>query len=178
MKLILTVLSALLLLNCISSQESSNSEFLSGSDASKCKKYLCLCTERTRLINFLAACPNTIANKCYEYAECRVQDTGRCGWTQDENLNRCLEAARPEILIDREIDREHEELHQPRCRPTGCSGTLCSDTQVMSTCEYKPEHGCYKYAVCKRQANGNCGWDFPARFNICMNEILMPLPVS
>jgi hypothetical protein len=174
MRLALILFSSILLLSYISAQEDRDSEFLSGFDTEKCKKHLCLCTEKTRLINFLAACPNTIANKCYENAECRVQENGRCGWTQDENLNRCLEAARPATL-EREIERNDELLRLPRCRPTGCSGTICADREMISTCEYKPEHGCYKYAVCKRQPDGNCGWDFPTRFNICMNEILMPV---
>jgi hypothetical protein len=44
------------------------------------------------------------------------------------------------------------------CRPTGCSGQLCSDEEVITTCEYRAEYTCYKSAECKRQADGTCGW--------------------
>ncbi|HTK05397.1 MAG TPA: Gmad2 immunoglobulin-like domain-containing protein [Candidatus Eisenbacteria bacterium] len=44
------------------------------------------------------------------------------------------------------------------CRRTGCSGELCSDKDVASTCVFKPEYACYRDAVCERQATGACGW--------------------
>jgi len=48
---------------------------------------------------------------------------------------------------------------KPRiCMPTGCSGQLCSDTNVSTTCEWKPEYDCYKSAMCTTQSNGVCGW--------------------
>jgi hypothetical protein len=44
------------------------------------------------------------------------------------------------------------------CIRTGCSGQICSDHEVISTCEYKPEYECYKKATCERQENGDCGF--------------------
>ncbi|OHA26750.1 MAG: hypothetical protein A3C06_01225 [Candidatus Taylorbacteria bacterium RIFCSPHIGHO2_02_FULL_46_13] len=44
------------------------------------------------------------------------------------------------------------------CRPTGCSGQVCSDKDVITTCEYRAEYACYKTAKCERQVSGQCGW--------------------
>lgn len=49
---------------------------------------------------------------------------------------------------------------QGGCYIGGCSGEVCSDkSDIASNCIYKPEFACYKAnSVCKRQANGQCGW--------------------
>ena len=44
------------------------------------------------------------------------------------------------------------------CKITGCSSQLCSDGDVVTTCEYKDEYACYKTAKCERQPDGKCGW--------------------
>ncbi|MFA7309899.1 MAG: hypothetical protein WC050_03250 [Candidatus Paceibacterota bacterium] len=47
------------------------------------------------------------------------------------------------------------------CAVGGCSAQLCGEAgdEMMSTCEYRPEYGCYqKHSSCERQANGRCGW--------------------
>lgn len=62
------------------------------------------------------------------------------------------------------------------CKPTGCSGQICSDEEMMSTCEYKEEYSCYKNARCERQANGRCGWTQTEELRICL-EISFPQPV-
>ena len=68
-------------------------------------------------------------------------------------------------------------LPQPDPRPVsmgacyvgGCSSQLCSDTpDMVSTCEYREEYGCYQHATCERQTNGQCGWTPNATFNACM----------
>lgn len=54
----------------------------------------------------------------------------------------------------------------PRCIPTpvntckrgGCSGQICAETSVISTCEWRPEYACYQAATCERQTNGTCGF--------------------
>lgn len=49
-----------------------------------------------------------------------------------------------------------------KCLVTGCSGQICSDEDVITTCEYKDEYACYKTAKCERQnppaGGGKCGW--------------------
>ena len=54
------------------------------------------------------------------------------------------------------------------CRPTGCSGQICSDEDVVSTCEFRPEYACYRTAQCKRQANGSCGWTQSSGLLACL----------
>jgi hypothetical protein len=56
------------------------------------------------------------------------------------------------------------------CLKTGCSGQICSDKEVISTCEYKTEYECYKKATCERQANGDCGFTPTAELNACLKR--------
>jgi hypothetical protein len=56
------------------------------------------------------------------------------------------------------------------CRPTGCSSQICSDEDIASTCEFRPEYACYKNGECKRQANGQCGWTQSAALLACLNN--------
>jgi hypothetical protein len=50
------------------------------------------------------------------------------------------------------------DVSQKPCMKTGCSGQVCSDEEVITTCEFKPEYECYKKAACERQKNGECGF--------------------
>lgn len=54
------------------------------------------------------------------------------------------------------------------CRPTGCSAAVCSDEEVMTTCEFRPEYACYKDATCARQPDGECGWTKSAELDACL----------
>lgn len=56
------------------------------------------------------------------------------------------------------------------CIKTGCSSTVCTEPgkDVVTTCEYKPEYGCYKTAACERQSNGACGWTQTAELTACL----------
>ena len=56
------------------------------------------------------------------------------------------------------------------CRPTGCSGQVCADKEVMTTCEYRPEYACYKNATCEVQKNGTCGWTKDAQLTQCLEK--------
>ncbi len=56
------------------------------------------------------------------------------------------------------------------CKPTGCSGEICSDQNMISTCIYKQEYACYKTAQCERQANGACGWTQTAELTSCLDS--------
>lgn len=55
-----------------------------------------------------------------------------------------------------------------QCRPTGCSGAVCSDEEVMTTCEFRPEYACYANATCARQSDGACGWTKSAELDACL----------
>lgn len=54
------------------------------------------------------------------------------------------------------------------CRPTGCSGTVCSAEDVITTCEFRPEYACYQSATCAAQADGQCGWTMTPELEACL----------
>jgi len=54
------------------------------------------------------------------------------------------------------------------CMKTGCSGQICSDHEVITTCEYRTEYECYKKATCERQANGECGFTKTKELTDCL----------
>jgi hypothetical protein len=56
------------------------------------------------------------------------------------------------------------------CMKTGCSGQVCSDKEVITTCEYKTEYECYKKAACERQANGDCGFTPTPELTACLRR--------
>lgn len=56
------------------------------------------------------------------------------------------------------------------CKITGCSGQICSDEDVMTTCEYKDEYACYKTAKCERQEDGKCNWTPTEDLVFCLGE--------
>jgi len=54
------------------------------------------------------------------------------------------------------------------CMKTGCSRTICSDHNVISTCEWRPEYACYQKATCERQPDGNCGFTKTRELTSCL----------
>ncbi len=55
------------------------------------------------------------------------------------------------------------------CFATGCSGQICADQDMMSTCEWKPAYACYKQVgKCEPQANGSCGWTQTPELKACL----------
>ena len=56
------------------------------------------------------------------------------------------------------------------CMITGCSSQVCSDQEVMTTCEYRTEYACYKKARCERQSNGECGWTKTKELTSCVKN--------
>ncbi|HKO63168.1 MAG TPA: hypothetical protein VJV03_18545, partial [Pyrinomonadaceae bacterium] len=56
------------------------------------------------------------------------------------------------------------------CIKTGCGGQVCSDQEVMTTCEWRPEHECYRRARCERQANGQCGFTPSRELTACLRR--------
>jgi hypothetical protein len=57
---------------------------------------------------------------------------------------------------------------QPACVKSGCSGQVCADHSVITTCEMRPEYGCYHSAACERQADGACGWTKTPALTSCI----------
>jgi eight-cysteine-cluster-containing protein len=54
------------------------------------------------------------------------------------------------------------------CLPNGCSGQVCADEPVFTTCEWRPEYACFQQAACERQVNGACGWTQTAELQACL----------
>jgi len=56
-----------------------------------CNNELCIDVNQTDpLPNQLSSCSSTEANKCYVGATCAVQAGGKCGWSVNATINRCL----------------------------------------------------------------------------------------
>lgn len=56
------------------------------------------------------------------------------------------------------------------CVVTGCSGQLCADTEIFTTCEWRDEYACYQEASCVRQKDGVCGWVQTGELFECLNN--------
>ena len=54
------------------------------------------------------------------------------------------------------------------CITSGCSGQVCSDHSVITTCDWRPEYACYHSATCERQADGACGWTSTPALSSCI----------
>jgi hypothetical protein len=54
------------------------------------------------------------------------------------------------------------------CVKSGCSGQICADQSMFSTCEFRPEYACYQTATCERQASGSCGWTQTPALTSCL----------
>lgn len=59
---------------------------------------------------------------------------------------------------------------QKPCMKTGCSGQVCSDQEVITTCEFRTEYECYKRAACERQRNGECGFTMTRELRACLDR--------
>lgn len=56
------------------------------------------------------------------------------------------------------------------CKKTGCSSQICSDEDVVTTCEFRPEYECYRRAACERQRNGQCGFTMTRELSECLRR--------
>ena len=54
------------------------------------------------------------------------------------------------------------------CRVGGCSGQICADHDVITTCEWRDAYACYRTATCERQADGSCGWTRTDELAACL----------
>lgn len=54
------------------------------------------------------------------------------------------------------------------CIKTGCSGQVCADSEVITTCEWRPEYACYRRARCERQSDGKCGFTRTPALSECL----------
>lgn len=76
-----------------------------------------------------------------------------------------------ELRIPIEFSEKAISSDTPKeCRPTGCSGQICSDEDVVTTCEWTQAYACYQNATCERQINGKCGWTQTADLALCLDN--------
>lgn len=54
------------------------------------------------------------------------------------------------------------------CKVIGCSGQICSDQEIITTCEWIEAYACYQTAKCERQSDGKCGWTQTADLTRCL----------
>ncbi len=66
------------------------------------------------------------------------------------------------------VFRRMTETNDAACVVTGCSGQVCADQDVITTCEFREEFACYATATCERQANSECGWTETAELAACL----------
>jgi len=67
-----------------------------------------------------------------------------------------------------DIPVRFSESKAGECKKTGCSGQICSDQDIASTCEYSDTYACYRDARCERQRNGECEWTATPELTACL----------
>lgn len=64
------------------------------------------------------------------------------------------------------------------CVHAGCSGQLCVKSeladQIVTTCEYREEYGCYQKATCTMLETGECGFVQTAELEECLKKAKSP----
>ena len=66
---------------------------------------------------------------------------------------------------------EHQGLGCPPCQATGCSGQVCADEPVITTCEWRPEYACLQHSSCERLPDGECGWQASRETQACLDNL-------
>jgi hypothetical protein len=91
----------------------------------------------------------------------------------EEELNvsvACGDVPNPNIIVqgDEVASTTTKAVTKDGCVITGCSGQVCAEEEITTTCEFLPEYACYKDAVCERQPDGSCGWRETPDFLACI----------
>jgi hypothetical protein len=63
-----------------------------------------------------------------------------------------------------------DDFRAAGCRQTGCSGSVCANNDVITTCVVQPEHACYANASCLAQADGHCGFTQTPELLACIDN--------
>ena len=122
-------------------------------------------------IVFISGCANQIIKpimpdmhrECSADSDCQSKIQARCIGAESKCAegkcqvpSRCLEP--PECFSD------------SGCKSTGCSGQICSHTEVVSTCEYKSEYDCFKNTTCGC-INNKCQWADTPQYKSCLENL-------
>jgi eight-cysteine-cluster-containing protein len=66
--------------------------------------------------------------------------------------------------------RQGPECRNDRdCFRTGCSGQICSNEHVVTTCEFLPKYACYSDELCGCN-NRRCGWADDSALQECIDD--------
>jgi hypothetical protein len=57
------------------------------------------------------------------------------------------------------------------CVRSGCSGQICAEKSMITTCDWRPEYACYQAAKCERQADGACGFTQTPALATCLGSL-------
>lgn len=108
---------------------------------------------------------------------CVCTAVARCaaGWSWDPVACECISpcatvrcAAGTHCVANEDGSASCEPDDAAGCVRTGCSGQICADTDMITTCEWRPEYECYGTASCERQADGACGWTQTPELAACL----------
>lgn len=88
-----------------------------------------------------------------------------CGCDDTTYSNDCFRVG---AGVSKLHDGACETTPAPKCQKSGCSGQVCSDKLVITTCLYEPWYECYQAATCEAQADGNCGWTESDALTTCL----------
>lgn len=74
--------------------------------------------------------------------------------------------------IGRSVDQFFTPYEPPviegACVRSGCSGQICGEESVVTTCEFRPEYTCLQNAACERQVDGRCGFTQTPELEECL----------
>lgn len=78
-----------------------------------------------------------------------------------------------DVEEEKEIPSEEKPIKEPekKCIITGCSSHICSEFDIITTCEFLPEYDCYKDAICKTLDDGECGWVMTKELKECIDQL-------
>jgi hypothetical protein len=139
----------------------------------ECVSYGCVCVGSN--VNFIQApqCPNKAVNECYARTQCEKQVDGECGYTESEELKKCLANAEASDSVPIESIRE---MPKRDCVSYDC---VCVGSNVnffaAPYCPNKAANECYAKAQCEKQKKTDeCGYTESEELTKCLANAEQP----
>jgi hypothetical protein len=79
------------------------------------------------------------------------------------------ETERPQGRSGASVQRRSARVVEP-CVVSGCSGQICAQQPLFSTCEWRLDHACFAGATCAPLPGGGCGWTMTDELRACLDE--------
>jgi hypothetical protein len=135
-------------------------------EAIKCEKWLCACYN-PNVSNNLSCMFNDEEKKCYENAECKLQPSGRCGFTMSMDYRTCLTRARGESPLN--VTSPETNLSAPTPTPTPTPSSTLNETPLNTTATSSSTSpttttgacrptGCYNTVCSNRDEPSTCAY--------------------